>query len=304
LSAVLLDSALAALPQGINRLVIIPDGPLHRLPFDALQLRTGDWVVQRFAVAVAPSSRLAMRRTGRAEAVAGPAIAAFGDPVFANVARDSTARGWMGARDASLQRLPRSGIEAQRVGAMGVRSLVLTRRDASESAIKRLLPPRLSVLHLATHALVDDRALGRNVIALAAGNGEDGFLTGAEIASLPLDVDLVVLSACRTAGGVIFAGEGVQGLTHPFFEAGARAIVATQWAVGDAATVPFVERFYGHLATGLDVSAALRQTKLEAIKAGVSIRQWAAFLLAGDGTVRPQLSRSNRRAEPWKVTDE
>jgi CHAT domain-containing protein len=191
-------------------------------------------------------------------------------------------------------------VEAHRVGAFARGSQVRLRRDASESAIKRSLPQRLSVLHLATHALVDDRAIGRSVIALSAGNGEDGFLTGAEIAALPLDVDLVVLSACRTAGGVILAGEGVQGLTHPFFEAGARAIVATQWAVGDAATVPFVERFYGNVAGGLGVADALRKTKLDAIKAGVPVNQWAAFVLSGDGSVRPRLNRSARAPEPWR----
>jgi len=303
LATLLIDGAVAALPPGVVRLVIVPDGPLHRLPFDALQLPTGEWLVQRFAIAVAPSSRLAIARADRSPGPDPGRIAAFGDPVFPNLtARDSIARVGMGDRDVGLERLPRSGVEAQRVGAFATGSFVRLRRDASESAIKRLLPRRLSVLHLATHALVDDRAIGRSVIALTAGSGEDGFLTGAEISALAIDVDLVILSACRTAGGVILAGEGIQGLTHPFFEAGARAIIATQWAIGDAATVPFVERFYGNLASGRNVADALRDTKLEAIRAGVPVNQWAAFVLSGDGSVRPQVRRSARAPEPWRLS--
>jgi CHAT domain-containing protein/tetratricopeptide (TPR) repeat protein len=306
LTQLLVDGAVALLPSDVRRLVIVPDGPLHRLPFDALQLSSGEWLVQRFAVTVAPSARLATS-TGARSSLGNPGlVAAFGDPVFAApstrdsaVTRGSPVRD--GERGGALTRLPHSGDEARRVGAFGAGSLVRLRRDASEAAVKRSIPRRLSVLHLATHAFVDDRAIGRSEVALSAGGGEDGFLTSAEIAALDLDVDLVILSACRTAGGVIFAGEGVQGLTHPFFEAGARAVIATQWAIGDASTVPFVERFYAALASGRNVSDALRQTKLDAIRAGVPVNQWAAFVLTGDGSVRPAVRQSARAPTPWKV---
>lgn len=306
LSQLLVDGAVAVLPPDVRRLVIIPDGPLHRLPFDALQLSSGEWLVQRFAVAVAPSARLAMSSPANATRGSSGPIVAFGDPVFAaQASRDSTAGRLPPPRETErggdLTRLPHSGDEARRVGAFGTGSLVRLRRDASEAAVKRLIPRRLSVLHLATHAIVDDRTIGRSEVALAAGGGEDGFLTGQEISALGIDVDLVILSACRTAGGVIFAGEGVQGLTHPFFEAGARAVIATQWAIGDASTVPFVERLYGSLASGRNVSDALRQTKLDAIRAGVPVNLWAAFILTGDGSVRPAVRQSSRAPTPWKV---
>ncbi|MGH7536669.1 MAG: CHAT domain-containing protein [Gemmatimonadales bacterium] len=83
-----------------------------------------------------------------------------------------------------------------------------------------------------------DRVSFRTALALTPGQGEDGFVTPGELAGLRLDADLVVLSACRTAGGVVVDGEGVQGLTAPLLAAGARSVVATSWQVGDQLTVP------------------------------------------------------------------
>jgi CHAT domain-containing protein len=85
---------------------------------------------------------------------------------------------------------------------------------------------------LSTHALVDDRALGRT--ALAPGPSGSGLVTPGELAGLRLDADMVVLSACRTAGGVVVDGEGIQRLTAALLAAGARSVVATAgaWATG------------------------------------------------------------------------
>ena len=125
---------------------------------------------------------------------------------------------------------------------------------------------RFRVIHLATHALVDETSLARTALALAPGEGEDGFLSPADLAGLKLDADLVVLSACRTAGGVAIAGEGMQGLTTPLVAAGARSVVATQWRVGDRSTVRLVADLYDGLARGLPVADALREAKLAAIR--------------------------------------
>jgi CHAT domain-containing protein len=147
----------------------------------------------------------------------------------------------------------------------------------------------VSVLHLATHALVDDRVLTRSAIALAPSAGEDGLVDPSELAAMRIDAELVVLSGCRTAGGVVLEGEGVQGLTEPLLEAGARAIVASNWAVGDRTTLPFIDRFYAHMARGLRAGDALRAAKLDALRDGVRPSTWAAFTIVGDARVRPAL---------------
>jgi CHAT domain-containing protein len=151
------------------------------------------------------------------------------------------------------------------------------------------------VLHFATHALVDDQAATRTALALAPGDGEDGFLGPADLASLELDADLVVLSACRTAGGVVIKGEGIQGLTAPFLQAGARSVVATQWRIADASAGQLVESFYADMANGHSVGDALRAAKLTAIRRGAPPAEWAAFVVVGDPAVKVPLVQPRDR---------
>ena len=103
-----------------------------------------------------------------------------------------------------------------------------------------------------------------------------------DLAALRLDADLVVLSGCRTAGGVLVEGEGVQGLTAPLIQAGARSVVASQWRIADRRTIPFIQAFYQALAKGLPVGDALRAAKLDGFRRGAPPWDWAAFTAVGD----------------------
>jgi CHAT domain-containing protein len=180
-------------------------------------------------------------------------------------------------------------------------AVVRVRGDASEAFVKHTPLERFGVLHFATHALVDESTLARTALALSPGDGEDGFLSPADLAGLRLDADLVVLSACRTAGGVIVAGEGLQGLTAPLLEAGARSVVATQWRIGDRSTVQLVDEFYEAMAKGQPVAQALRTAKLAAIRRGAPPRDWAAFTVVGDPEARVKLSQPAPRPSLWWV---
>jgi CHAT domain-containing protein len=132
---------------------------------------------------------------------------------------------------------------------------------------------------------------------LAPGGGESGIVGAGDLAALRLDADLVVLSQCHSAGGVLVAGEGVQGLTSPLLQAGARAVIATAWRIGDRAAVPFVDALYAALARGLPVAEALRAAKLHAVRRGESPRVWAAFQAIGDPLVVVPLRPSP--PAPW-----
>jgi CHAT domain-containing protein/tetratricopeptide (TPR) repeat protein len=296
LGAALLGPADSALPAGIARLVVVPDGPLHRVPFDALRLRDGRAAVERWAIGVAPSAAVASALRRRPDPAARPTrLLALGDPVFTGptlslAVRDAETYRSAFDRAGGLPRLAGSGDEAREVARYAPAADVRLREDASESWLKRADLGRYRVIHLATHALVDEASLANTALALSPGGSDDGFVSPGDLAGLHLDADLVVLSACRTAGGVTVAGEGVQGLTTPLLAAGARAVVATQWRIGDRSTVRLVDDLYAGLARGEPVSDALREAKLAALKRGAPPGEWAGFTVVGDPLVRVALA--------------
>ena len=266
---------LAPLLKGdIERLLIVPDGPLHRLPFEALVLPDGRRLLEAVDVVMLPSARVLGPQPAPPHHDAGvPAIVAFGDAVFAAERR--------------LPRLPASRAEAEGAAATTPAARLRLGADASEAELKRLARPGVRVLHLATHAIVSDGGLDGSMLALTAGAGEDGQVGPEEIAGLKLDADLVVLSACRTAGGRILWGEGLQGLTAPFLEAGARNVLATRWAIRDSELVPLMTSLYAQLGAGKSVGDAVRHVRLEALARGEGPRRWAALQLTGDGRAVP-----------------
>jgi CHAT domain-containing protein len=273
----LLDPAQAELGPGISRLIVVPDGPLYRVPWDLLRLADGRYAIERYAVSVAPSAAIVAALWLHPRARSGPPdhpepLLVFGDPAF-------------GRGAGSLPRLAGSGREARLVASYSPRAELRLGNHANAGYLKHTPLDRFRVIHFATHAVVDDRSVTRTVLALAPDSGETGLVGPGDLAALRLDADLVVLSGCRTAGGVLVEGEGVQGLTAPLIQAGARSVVASQWRIGDRSTMRLIQAFYQGLAKGVPVGDALRVAKLDALRRGAPAREWAALTLVGDPLV-------------------
>jgi hypothetical protein len=299
LGRALLDPVLPLLGPGVTRLVIVPDGPLHRVPWDLLRLEDGRQVVERFAVGIAPSAgALALLRRHPLPAPAAGALRllAIGDPAFGRLGPADTE---LFAAAGGLPRLPGSGDEARLVARYAPAAELRLGDRASAAYLRQAPLDSFRVIHLATHALVDDRALGRTALALAPGDSGSGLITPSELARLRLRADLVVLSACRTAGGMAVDGEGLQGLTAPLLEAGARSVVATSWRVGDRSTLRLVDGLYAGLAKGRPVIEALREAKLGAMRRGAPPAVWAAFVLVGDPATVVPLTPLRTRPAWW-----
>jgi CHAT domain-containing protein len=171
-----------------------------------------------------------------------------------------------------------------------VGSRVLVGRRASETAALRAFeqgsPWR--AIHFACHGLVDVERPELSALALSADAENDGFLSCLELARARVRADLVVLSACQTSVGRLYATEGVVGLVRSFLATGAPRVLASLWDVDDAATGVLMERFYDRWnprdgSAGVPASAALRlaQEHVRSQARWRHARFWAGWTLWG-----------------------
>jgi len=287
----LLKKPLAALPAGIRRLVVVPDRELHLLPFDALAAGPGEEPLgARYEISIAPSATI-WARWRRTPEASGPRLAlALADPALPTAGSPSASRqaaAW--ADGVRLGPLPYARTEARHLSRiLGDRCRLFEGAAATERRLKRLAPGELGVLVLATHAVIDEDHPERSAVLLTAGGeGEDGLLQPREIVELPLSGAVVVLSSCSSATGTILLGEGVVGLARAFFEAGARAVVASIWPIKDAEAAAVAGAFYEHLGRGESVSHALASARRERMRAGAPAAAWAGLVVVGDGDTVP-----------------
>jgi CHAT domain-containing protein len=283
-----------SLPAGLERLLIVPDGALHGVPFAALPApgAPAKFAGEAMAVSYAPSASVAAELSAHLAGGAARDLLAYGDPDYggARVASGvELVRGIYQRAGINFVQLPYAGAEVRAVGALypPERRKVATGAEASEAALKRERLADYRVLHLAAHALADEGAPARSgvVLSLKSPGAEDGVLRVNEILNLELAADLVVLSACQTARGRYRRGEGVEGLARAFLHAGARSVAASLWSVNDRATADLMRRLHEGLRRGLDPARALQAAQLGLIRSGVPAYRhpyfWSGFVVLG-----------------------
>jgi tetratricopeptide (TPR) repeat protein len=291
------DDIVSSGSSGVTRLLVVPDGPLHFIPFEALTIPGGrDLLVERFDVSYLPSAAFLAHRGGEAHrSWKWPwqrELVAFGDPQTMPAASADS--------EAALPRLPYADDEIRAIAdALPGRSAL----HLGEGARKSLLQGLRSVplVHFSTHAIADTRDPDRSRILLApaAPGGPADHLFLREIYDLDFTgVQLVTLSACDTERGKVIRGEGVEGFSRALLAAGAASAVTTMWDVVDRASAEFMKQFYFALARGDAEAAALRHAKLRFLRSQLvwsHPRYWAGYVLNGDGRERLP------RVVPWSV---
>jgi CHAT domain-containing protein/tetratricopeptide (TPR) repeat protein len=282
----LLAPALAELPPGVRRLVIVPDDYLHRLPFTALQPEPGGVpLAVRYEIALAPSATLWLRwHKARPAPAATPALV-LADPVTLVTRGDATAgeRSATFLTPARLGKLPHARTEGKAVIRHFGGGKLLEGEDASEAYMKRNGAP-FGLFHFAAHAVTDEVNPDRSGVYLSPGDSkEDGLLQAREIVDLDLEGSIVVLSTCESASGEILRGEGVMGLARAFFQARAHTVVASLWPLRDDDGAALFDRFYRHLGRGKSVAAALQAAQRDRMNDGAPAAAWAGVVVLGDG---------------------
>lgn len=259
LHALLLEP-IRGLLDGATRLVIVPHGILHRVPFAALH--DGQrYLVETHELALAPSaSAVAFCRR--------PLAASSDARTGALVVGHSASGALAGAVD-----------EARVVSALFPGTCLLEEAATVDAVRSHAASARL--VHLATHGLSRPDAPLFSHIQLA-----DGQLAALDCLDLHLDCDLVTLSACETGRAVVAPGDEPIGLTRSLLYAGARSVVHSLWRIDDQAAQRQMAQFYGLLRRGTGRAAALRAAQLGALRdADADYCHpffWAAFGLVGD----------------------
>jgi CHAT domain-containing protein/tetratricopeptide (TPR) repeat protein len=304
---------------GIDHLVIASSGALASLPFSLLvtedpgqenNYSDAAWLIRRMAIAQVPSARAFITLRTAKRAVAPLPFLGLGNPTFSGGSDSDTALAALASAcqqagtvdPSSLNSLPPLPDTADEVRAVAndlgaSPNDVLLGANATEDAFRAKPLERYAVIYFATHGLLPGELHCQtepslvlsppNRDAVTAAN--DGLLSASEIAILRLNADLVVLSACNTAaaGGTGFGGGALDGLADAFFNAGARAVLASNWQVPSTATMQLMTAVFANLARDSkhDVTEALRQAQLSMISEGSTAHpfDWAAFTFIGAG---------------------
>lgn len=317
-----------------RHLLLVPTGPLTSLPFQVLvsepprprltgpdALRAAAWLIRRHALSVLPSvqSLASLRRFASAGAAVQPFLG-IGDPILVGPGASDQSRGAKrrapavaslyrnsGLADTRAVRelvpLPETADELLAIGKVlgAPRDAILLREKATETRVKATQLRDYRVIQFATHGLIAGDLSGLTEPALvltppdAPSEADDGLLTASEIASLKLDADWVVLSACNTAAGDSVGADALSGLARAFFFAGARALLVSHWPVNSAAAVQLTTGAFGALASTPSIgrAEALRRSMLALIDKGQPDEAhpgiWAPFVVVGEGGVRAKL---------------
>ena len=309
--------------KGVDHLVVAPGPGLSSLPFSLLvtaapsegeRYADAAWLIRQMAVSQVPSPRafFALRQAEQKRQAAPRPFLGLGDPLLTGTSSTSGTAALdtlaQNCREASpmpatllraLSPLHDTAEEVRNVARAlgGASDSILLGAAASESGFRARPLDQYRVLYFATHGLLpgelhcqaEPGLVLSPPVDTATTSDTDGLLESGEVATLRLNADLVVLSACNTgaAGSGAFGGGALEGLADAFFNAGARAVLASHWEVPSAATARLMtgvfERYGQDRGRGL--AQALRQSQLELLGDSATAHPfyWAAFTLIGVG---------------------
>lgn len=276
------------------KLLIIPDGALGYIPFDILlrrpaegpdTWRTNDYLLGRYAIGYSHSATslagIKHRPTRKKTLKPFLGFAPSFDGSEAIASRRFIDLRYPGNR---MKVLKNNIPEVDTVQAIMGGDIYAGTLATKANFIR--LAENYRIIHLATHGKANDQVGDYSFLAFyepPADSLENGWLYNRELYNLPLNADMVVLSACETGIGELKRGEGIASLARGFSYAGARSIVTSLWSVDDEATGALMVYFYQHLKEGKEKHEALRLAKQDCLR-GEDIEPfyWAGFIPIGD----------------------
>ncbi|MFT4760400.1 MAG: CHAT domain-containing protein [Paraglaciecola sp.] len=276
LSQQLLFPILNELPKNINELIIVPDGQLAYLPFDILLSEKVDrpanlpYLLKKYAVGYANSATLFQTQKTDTQKYNNNKLIGFaptfkGNKILADL-RSCTPDG--------LSPLAFNQIELEKITQHFSGEILAGDAASVDNFLANSHNCR--ILHLATHACVDDQNSAQSRIYFT-----DNYLYAHELYQQQISAEMVVLSACETGVGTYAKGEGMMSLARGFSYAGIPSVTTSLWSVNDETTAELMDYFYQHLAKGESKHIALQQAKLQYLASQDRMERLAPFYWAG-----------------------
>ncbi|MEL7833156.1 CHAT domain-containing protein [Fodinibius sp. Rm-B-1B1-1] len=292
-----------------NQLLVIPAGPLHYLPFEALltkpvespsnkRVQDLSYLVNDFSISYVPSVGYLELQNQQPDRDSQKMLAGFA-PAFNNTSV-AEQRERFPEEDRPLSPLLFNKTEVQTLEELfndrsGLFSFLRSKKKvadsfvdqkATESTFKAQHLQDYRYIHLATHAFLREENPGQSGILFSTPDeNENGTLYTSEIYNLDLQAKLVTLSACNTGMGTLKKGEGLIGFSRAFQYAGAKNLLVSLWRVNDRSTAKLMIDFYQlHHKEGHTMNEALQQAKQQMIEnvEYAHPKYWAPFILIGE----------------------
>ncbi len=254
-----------SLPAG-GRLILVPHGPLHRLPFEALRDPAGRLLLERWTTSVSPSvTALEVLRRQHRPPAADDRLLAF----------------WAS---------PKAGLRAPDLDALSAlfaRAEVVPPEAASFERYAELGPDARHIL-FATVGVLTPNDRSETYLEIPASATHESRLSSAEIAARPLAAELITLVACDAAAAEALFSDEKLDLTRSFLIAGSAAVLGTRWRIPEEASLRFAQDFFTAYRTvrpdgrRLRKDEALAEVRRQAAARGESPWLWAAWVLVGD----------------------
>lgn len=260
----------------LKKLVVIPDGPLYFLPFEALVNAEGDYLVEHFEMSYTPS--LLLWKEQRGASPSDKKLIGVFAPKYYDQSVENPNRGSYGA-------LMGASYEAETIAELFPSEAFIG--DQANIDKFKTKAQDFQVLHLAMHSTINN--VDGEFSSLIFAPDQDGVseLYVSELYNLTLNADLAVLSACNTGSGELVRGEGLVNASRAFTYAGVPSLVASLWEIPDKNTSEIMVNFYQGLKDGLTKDEALRKAKLNYLQSTDNSRlqhpfYWAGVVVMGD----------------------